>query len=523
MKRFLRMRAAPAVAALRRRASDAARAGLAAWARLRSRVAATLQRRLAPLATLRRAFDLRAWRRAIDPRTLVRAARDRLEYAATWIVAAARLDRILAAAGASALVAAASGLGGRPGRILFSAIAVANLGGAWAVYASTAAVDRLGRWARELGDGAETTDAAPSFRPPALSGVRSITDVLAAFRARNDRLLTVQARLVRDGGREVERLTAVSQELSAAGEELAATVHQLSDDVGAKADAVQRAAEAAERIAAAAHEVAAGLAEAVRLNHSMRELAEAQHAAMAENTRSVDDLMRDIRATLDGMRDLADAAERTTAFVDTIRAITKQTNTLALNASIEAARFGETGHGFGIVAQEVRQLAGKAARAATEIQLVVRDANRAANQLRRLLGDCIRAGEFVALGVREAVQGFGTVVDRSRAAAEHMVVVRAGMEQIERQIDINTSALEVVSTEVTQLAAATQEMSATAGEMAVGLGELAHAAEALRGLLRSTASTDEAAARPSPMRADAGRDGRPGNADGLRAHEWVPA
>ncbi|HEX7118639.1 MAG TPA: methyl-accepting chemotaxis protein [Longimicrobiales bacterium] len=541
IQRFYRLRVAPAVAALRRRVlsagwlrrvdggvlrrlrADAARAGRAASSALRRRIDAIGHARRPTLHALRRRSRLRALRRALDPAALLRALRDALEDAAAWVIAAARIDRILAASAVAALVTGYMGGDGTPARVLLVLLAVVNLGAAWSLRISTAAFGRLGEWASAVRDGATRADAPPSLRRSALPGIAPLADSLATVRARADRLFEHHTRLAREGGRELDRLAATSQELSAAGEELAATVQELSDDAGTKAAAVQRAAEAAELVAAAAREVSVGLEEAVRLNTSMRELAEAQHAAMEENARSVDAFIRDVRAAMEGMRDLAAAAARTADFVDTIRSITKQTNILALNASIEAARFGETGHGFGVVAEEVRQLADKAAGAATEIQLIVRDSNRAAIQLRRTLDDCIRSGEFVARGVGEAAQGFGAVVEQSRSAAEHMVVVEAGMEEIERQIDINTAALEVVSAEVTQLAAATQEMSATAEEMAAGLGELAEATQQLGGLLGSAAPADDPAIYSSWRRSDVGREKRSGNADDLRPHEWVHA
>lgn len=437
-------------------------------------------------------------------------------------VSAARLDRIVATKGAAALLAAAFA-GTLPIRLLLVVIAVMDLGVAWALYVAERSMARVERWAREdVGGGARIEDM-PRLPLAAIPGLDSLTGSLADLRGRTARMLEAREELVRDAGIEIDRLAATTQELSAAAEELAATVQEISDDAGVNAGAVQRAAEAAEMVAGAAREVAEGLAEAVRLNASMRELAEAQHAAMVESARSVGDFLSDVRAAIDGMHELTAASRRTTDFVDTIRSITRQTNILALNASIEAARFGETGHGFGVVAEEVRKLADNAAAAATEIQLVVRDANRATHRLRDILDQCVRTGEYVALGVGEAAEGFGTVVDSTRTVADHMLVVQAGMEEIERQIDINSEALEVMSAEVTELAAATQEMSATAEEMAAGLGELAEATEQLSSLLTTAAPADDSTPQLSWRRSDVGGEERPGRADHLRPHERVHA
>lgn len=438
------------------------------------------------------------------------------------VVSAVRLDRIVAAKGVIALAAAALA-GGWLVRSLFVVIGLADLGVAWALHVAEKSVARVERWARQDVSVGARGDDVPRIPSAAIPGLESLTGSLADLRARTIRMLRARDQLVREAGREIDRLAATTQELSAAGEELAATVQEISDDAGVNADAVRRAAEAAEMVASAAREIAEGLAEAVRLNTSMRELAETQYAAMVESARSVEEFLRDVRSAIDGMKELAAAAERTTAFVHTIRSITRQTNILAVNASIEAARFGQSGHGFGVVADEVRKLADKAAGAAAEIQLVVRDANRATYRLRSILDQCVRRGEYVALGVGEAAESFGTVVERTRTVADHMVVVHAGMEEIERQIEINTEALEVMSAEVTELAAAAQEMSATAEEMAAGLGELAEATEQLSNLLAAAASVSESTPQLSWRRSDVGGQERPGKADHLHPYERVHA
>ncbi len=541
VERYYRTRVAPGLAALRRRVNEAARSGRARLARLprrasldgpRRRVKLAASRLRAGLSALRRRFGPAALRRAfalavLRPGLALAAAGRRvaswLERRRAAIAAVARFDRILAVAAGAGFATALLSDADSSVRVLLGVLAVLNLGAAWSLRGSTAGLDRLGRWARGLASGAAPSGAAPSLPGSAPTGLASLADSLGAIRVRTDRLIAEYGRVVQEGGHEIARLTATSQELSAAGEELAATVQELSDDTGIKADAVQRAAESGELVAAAAREVAVGLAEAARSNASMREVAEAQQAAMVESARSVDAFTRDVRSAVDGMRDLAAAAERTAGFVGTIRSITKQTNILALNAAIEAARAGETGHGFTVVADEVRKLADQAAVAATEIQLVVRESNRAADRLGRMLGGCLQTGEVVALGVGEAAQGFEAVVQQTRSSADHMFVVQAGMEEIERQIDINTAALEELSAEITELAAATQEMSATAEEMAAGLGELVDATEQLGGLLGPAATAGDSADDHSWRRTHVGGEERSGEADDLRTHERVHA
>lgn len=434
-----------------------------------------------------------------------------------------RSDWMLAAAAAVAMIASFAGDAGVAPRLLLALLSLLLVSSIHARRRTVMEIARLGEWAGRLVEGAPGDDAVPARPALASPALDLAARSLEALAGRGERLRLELGRLVRESGPEVERLAATTQELSAAGQEVAASVQELSDDAGAKAAAVQRAAEAGEMITAATREVVVGVTEAARLNASMRELAESQEAAIIESTHSVQAFIEDVRATAQGLGDLSAAAERTAAFVDTIRSITRQTNILALNAAIEAARFGESGHGFTVVADEVRTLAENAASAAQEIQSVVRDATRAADRLGRMLDRCLRTGELVALGVDEAVGGFRTVVEQTRSAADHMVVVQAGTEEIERQIKINAAALEELSAEITEVAAATEEMSATAEEMAAGLAEMADASARLNHLLRPDGSAGESLQPTNWMGTDVGRTERSGEAHDLPAHERVHA
>jgi methyl-accepting chemotaxis protein len=184
------------------------------------------------------------------------------------------------------------------------------------------------------------------------------------------------------------------------------------------------------------------------------------------------------------------ASERISTFVDTIQGIARQTNLLALNAAIEAARAGEHGRGFAVVADEVRKLADGSARAADEVDSTVRQIRE---QIDAFVSTMERGFARVA-GVEETSKGAEAAFEEIIAAVEQ---VREAARSVVQAADSNRTAFETVDDAVRnvgaaaeshaasaeQVSAAAEEQSAATQEMSASSVELLMSADKLKELV----------------------------------------
>ena len=241
-----------------------------------------------------------------------------------------------------------------------------------------------------------------------------IADAVADFRDAVARSEAMKASLSQEGHARTERQSRVDaavagfdREIKALTDDLAKAAATLSEaargqirDANAASDRTRSVADASARAASNVHSVAAAAEElsasVVEINARVGDATATAQAAVATASRS--------SASVQG---LAGSAQKIGEVVDLIRSIAEQTNLLALNATIEAARAGEAGRGFAVVASEVKALADQTAKATEEIsqQIVqIQTTARASVSAIEEIGATIRTIDEITGTVAAAVE-----------------------------------------------------------------------------------------------------------------------
>ncbi|RMD80447.1 MAG: methyl-accepting chemotaxis protein [Gammaproteobacteria bacterium] len=252
------------------------------------------------------------------------------------------------------------------------------------------------------------------------------------------------ARLCEAFNRLLERQQAMMRGMRTAGDRFVAAAQglaghaaSLGEGVGRQREATDQVALAMDQLAVAAHEVAEGAAEASSAAQVADEAAQRSRGIVDGAVGTVRSVASEIGGATQAVEQLVRQSEEIGAVLDAIREIAEQTNLLALNAAIEAARAGEQGRGFAVVADEVRTLASRTQESTRQIQ----------GTIERLQG-----------GVRQAIEA----MERGRGQAERSVAQAGQVEEVLAQV---TEAVSRINAMNARIASAAEEQSAVAGEI----------------------------------------------------------
>lgn len=186
------------------------------------------------------------------------------------------------------------------------------------------------------------------------------------------------------------------------------------------------------------------------------------------------------RVLVDDIDAVQKNSEEIKSFVDVINSIAGQTNLLSLNASIEAARAGEAGRGFAVVAEEIRKLADQSKESGNKIHEIVKKIGETADKTTASAREAESMVNEQARALQETVNVFGMIQDCVGELVEGIRLITQRLEESMLEKDKVENSLQNIASVSEEVAASTQEVTATLGEQVSVVQTLKEEVEMLR-------------------------------------------
>ena len=264
-------------------------------------------------------------------------------------------------------------------------------------------------------------------------------------------------------------------QLTTSSDHLRMQTEDAHSDIRRQSSEIDQAATAVTEMSATAHEVAKNAATAASAASSADDESREGLTIVNATIQSIGDLATEVNSASEVINQLEKDSESIGVILDVIRGIAEQTNLLALNAAIEAARAGEQGRGFAVVADEVRTLASRTQKSTEEIQKMIcqlqtgtENAVKVMEEGRNKAGSSVEMAEKAGQSLQSITSAVGTITEMN------MQIASAAEEQgaVAEEINQNIMSVREVSVKTSEGFESTSRSSESLSELAVTLGGL---------------------------------------------------
>jgi len=260
-------------------------------------------------------------------------------------------------------------------------------------------------------------------------------------------------------------------------EKMTETINDIEKGIQEQTDSIQKASDVTTHITSAVKQVAGNAQTASHDSGESSRIARDGVNIIQETIRSMEKIKSTVGLSTRAVQEMGNRSVEINTIVETIDDIASQTNLLALNAAIEAARAGEHGKGFAVVADEVRKLAERSSSATHEIGALIKHIQTTIEEAVNAMGASTREVEMGVSHANDAGEALASIVKAAEAVYQQTNQVTESAEKMNIAANELVSTTDRVAAVIERNVSATQELSSGVNEVTKAMENIASISE----------------------------------------------